>query len=34
VNVDQPALRENRLKTLTGIVVTMNQVADFSKVEG
>ena len=34
VNVDQPALRENRLKTLAGIVTTMNQVADFSKVEG
>jgi glycyl-tRNA synthetase beta chain len=34
VNVDAAALRENRLKTLSGIVATMDQVADFSKVEG
>ena len=34
VNVEQPELRENRLRTLAGIVATMNPVADFSKVEG
>jgi glycyl-tRNA synthetase beta chain len=34
VNVDDAALRENRLRTLSGIVSTMNRVADFSKVEG
>ncbi|MDE0807718.1 MAG: glycine--tRNA ligase subunit beta [Alphaproteobacteria bacterium] len=34
VNVDQPDLRENRLRTLAGIVATMNPVADFSAVEG
>jgi glycyl-tRNA synthetase beta chain len=33
VNVEQPELRENRLRTLAGIVATMNPVADFSKVE-
>ena len=34
VNVDDVDLRENRLKFLAGIVATMDQVADFSKVEG
>ncbi len=34
VNVEDAALRDNRLKTLSGIVTTMDQVADFSKVEG
>jgi len=34
VNVEDAALRANRLKTLSGIVTTMDQVADFSKVEG
>jgi len=34
VNVTDAALRENRLRFLTSIVETMNQVADFSKVEG
>ncbi len=34
VNVEQPALRANRLETLASIVDTMNRVADFSKVEG
>ncbi len=34
VNVEDAALRANRLKTLSGIVATMDQVADFSKIEG
>jgi glycyl-tRNA synthetase beta chain len=34
VNVEDAALRANRLKTLSGIVTTMDQVADFSRVEG
>ncbi|WP_439514284.1 glycine--tRNA ligase subunit beta [Oceanibaculum nanhaiense] len=34
VNAEDPALRENRLKLLTKIRDTMNQLADFSKVEG
>jgi glycyl-tRNA synthetase beta chain len=34
VNVDDAALRANRLKTLSEIVATMDQVADFSKIEG
>ena len=34
VNVEDAALRANRLKTLSGIVATMDQVADFSRVEG
>jgi glycyl-tRNA synthetase beta chain len=34
VNCDEPALRENRLRLLSGIRQTMNQVADFSQIEG
>jgi glycyl-tRNA synthetase beta chain len=34
VNAEDAALRENRLKLLTKIRDTMNQLADFSKVEG
>jgi len=34
VNVDDKALRENRLKLLAQIVETAHQVADFSKIEG
>ena len=34
VNVEDQSLRENRLRFLTSIVSTMNQVADFSKIEG
>jgi len=34
VNCDEPALRENRLRLLSGIRETMNQVADFSQIEG
>jgi glycyl-tRNA synthetase beta chain len=34
VNCDDPALRENRLKLLGGIGSTLDQVADFSKLEG
>jgi len=34
VNVDDPALRENRLRLLARIRATMNQVADFSQIEG
>jgi glycyl-tRNA synthetase beta chain len=34
VNCDEPALRENRLRLLSGIRATMNQVADFSQIEG
>ena len=34
VNTDEPRLRENRLRLLAGIRTTMNQVADFSQIEG
>ncbi len=34
VNTDDPRLRENRLRLLSRIRGTMNQVADFSLIEG
>jgi len=34
VNCEEPALRENRLRLLSRIGETMNQVADFSRIEG
>jgi glycyl-tRNA synthetase beta chain len=34
VNVDDPKLRTNRLRLLSQIRATMNQVADFSAIEG
>ncbi|MBV9828203.1 MAG: glycine--tRNA ligase subunit beta [Alphaproteobacteria bacterium] len=34
VNVDESRLRENRLRLLSRIRAVMNQVADFSKIEG
>jgi glycyl-tRNA synthetase beta chain len=34
VNSEEPALRENRLKLLSRIRATLNQVADFSRIEG
>ena len=34
VNADDPELRANRLKLLSGITKAMDRVADFSKVEG
>ena len=34
VNVDEPELRANRLRLLSRIRATMNQVADFSQIEG
>ena len=34
VNTDNPALRENRLRLLSRIRAVMNQVADFSQIEG
>ena len=34
VNSDEPKLRENRLRLLSCIRATMNQVADFSQIEG
>jgi glycyl-tRNA synthetase beta chain len=34
VNVDDRALRENRLRLLSRIRAVMNQVADFSQIEG
>jgi glycyl-tRNA synthetase beta chain len=34
VNAEEPALRANRLKLLSGIAKAMDRVADFSKVEG
>ncbi|HEV2334930.1 MAG TPA: glycine--tRNA ligase subunit beta [Stellaceae bacterium] len=34
VNTDDPALRENRLRLLSRIRAVMNQVADFSQIEG
>jgi glycyl-tRNA synthetase beta chain len=34
VNVSEPELRQNRLRLLARIRDTMNQVADFSQIEG
>jgi len=34
VNCDEPELRENRLRLLSRIRTTLNQVADFSQIEG
>jgi glycyl-tRNA synthetase beta chain len=34
VNAEDATLRENRLKLLSGIVATLNKVADFSRIEG
>ncbi len=34
VNCDDAALRENRLRLLSRIRATLNQVADFSQIEG
>ena len=34
VNSDYAALRENRLRLLSRIRATLNQVADFSQIEG
>ena len=34
VNVDNPDVRENRLKLLSFISISMNKVADFSQIEG
>ena len=34
VNVDEPELRANRLRLLSRIRAVMNQVADFSQIEG
>jgi glycyl-tRNA synthetase beta chain len=34
VNTDEPKLRENRLRLLSRIRATLNQVADFSLIEG
>jgi glycyl-tRNA synthetase beta chain len=34
VNTDEPKLRENRLRLLSRIRATINQVADFSQIEG
>jgi glycyl-tRNA synthetase beta chain len=34
VNCEEQALRENRLRLLSGIRETMNRVADFSQIEG
>ena len=34
VNAEDTTLRENRLKLLSGIVATLNKVADFSRIEG
>ncbi len=34
VNADDPDLRANRLSLLSAIVSTMNEVADFSRIEG
>jgi glycyl-tRNA synthetase beta chain len=34
VNIDDAELRENRLRLLSRIRATMNQVADFSQIEG
>ncbi len=34
VNSEEPRLRENRLRLLSRIRATLNQVADFSQIEG
>ena len=34
VNVENKQLRENRLRLLARIRATMNQIADFSQIEG
>ncbi|MFN8721065.1 MAG: glycine--tRNA ligase subunit beta [Rhodospirillales bacterium] len=34
VNVDDPAVRANRLALLRGIIATMHTIADFSRIEG
>ena len=34
VNTDEAPLRENRLRLLSRIRAVMNQVADFSQIEG
>ena len=34
VNAPEPELRENRLRLLSRIRAVMNQVADFSQIEG
>jgi glycyl-tRNA synthetase beta chain len=34
VNAEQPLLRRNRLRLLARIWATLNQIADFSKIEG
>ena len=34
VNCDKPTVRVNRLRTLSRIRAAMNQVADFSQIEG
>jgi len=34
VNCDEPTVRENRLRLLSRIRATLNQVADFSQIEG
>jgi glycyl-tRNA synthetase beta chain len=34
VNVDDPALRRNRLALLAGLHATMNRVADLSRLAG
>ncbi len=34
VNADDPALRANRLRLLSGIRSALGAVADFSKIEG
>ena len=34
VNAEDSLLRENRLRLLSGIVATLNKVADFSRIEG
>src|SRR5262249_21838180 len=34
VNIGEPTLRETRLRLLSTIRATMNQVADFSQIEG
>ena len=34
VNVEDKGLRENRLRLLSRIRAVMNQVADFSQIEG
>ena len=34
VNTEEPRLRENRLRLLSSIREAMNQVAEFSQIEG